>query len=96
MTEIEGGRQTERERDGVEGDGVDVAIYRTSDAITAARSETPFNPVYLINNAVVLLKQPKHAGKGEERPPTGEGFQFIWGQKLLLGFHVVNILFGPH
>lgn len=46
-----------------------------------------------INNGI-LLKQPKHVGKSEERSPTGQKFQFIWGQKHY--YDVVNILFGPH
>lgn len=43
-----------------------------------------------INNGIVLLKQPKKGLLQDKR------VEFIWGQKLLLGFDVVNILFGPH
>lgn len=49
-----------------------------------------------INNGIVLLKQPKRAGKSEERPRTGQTFIYLGSKTLLLDFDVVNILFGPH
>lgn len=88
MSDRDRGRKTdgkrERERERWDGRRWDQCRHLVDGRGNRSRSvrETPLNPVYFqINNGIVLLKQPKHAGKSQERSHIGQKFFSLFGVK---------------